>query len=415
LRKRCFIAFLLVTLVGGVSLSGCFLYEAADLEKLAATSGDAKKLEGLSDEESEGRKSEEQDSEMEKSQVDGSEKGEADTEAKEGEKAESELEDGSEKQEGDSEINGTDSSGESGGNKLDISNLRDYSSISTKKYSWYIVRNNDHKISGCDESISLAKYDAYYVEETGESSKSDKKEDADKTHKADKTGGTDDVGKTDGAEETDETDETGGSEETTTESTSLASTEKNMYLTFDCGYENGYTEQMLDILKAHGAKACFFVTMTYIRDNPEIVKRMKEEGHLVGNHTVHHPSMPEISGEEQREEILECASFMKETTGYDMDMYFRPPSGEYSEQVLQVAKDLGYKTIFWSMAYLDYDVNNQPGADYVVEHFNKYSHPGAIPLIHNVSSSNAEALDQVLTNLSQEGYVFKSLDDMNYE
>jgi peptidoglycan-N-acetylmuramic acid deacetylase len=323
-----------VTLVGGVSLSGCFLYEAADLEKMAATSGDAKRLDELSGEESEEREADEQDTEIEKSEVDGSEKGEADTEAKERENAKSEE------------------------NKLDISNLRDYSSISTKKYSWYIVRNNDHKISGCDESISLAKYDAYYVEE--------------------------DAGEV-------------------------------MYLTFDCGYENGYTEQMLDILKAHGAKACFFVTMTYIRDNPEIVKRMKEEGHLVGNHTVHHPSMPEISVEEQREEILECASFMKETTGYDMDMYFRPPSGEYSEQVLQVAKDLGYKTIFWSMAYLDYDVNNQPGADYVVEHFNKYSHPGAIPLIHNVSSSNAQALDQVLTNLSQEGYVFKSLDDMNYE
>lgn len=108
--------------------------------------------------------------------------------------------------------------------------------------------------------------------------------------------------------------------------------------------------------------------MTYIRDNPDIVKRMKEEGHQVGNHTVHHPCMPEKSVEEQKSELKECSDFMRNETGYEMDMYFRPPSGEYSEQVLQLAKDMGYKTIFWSMAYLDYDVNNQPGTDYVIDH-----------------------------------------------
>ena len=188
-----------------------------------------------------------------------------------------------------------------------------------------------------------------------------------------------------------------------------------MYLTFDCGYENGYTEQMLDVLKKHNAKGCFFVTMTYIRDNPDIVKRMKEEGHQVGNHTVHHPCMPEKSVEEQKSELKECSDFMRNETGYEMDMYFRPPSGEYSEQVLQLAKDMGYKTIFWSMAYLDYDVNNQPGADYVIDHFAKYYHPGAIPLIHNVSSSNAQALDTVLTNLEKEGYEFRSLNEMKIE
>ena len=180
-------------------------------------------------------------------------------------------------------------------------------------------------------------------------------------------------------------------------------------------YENGYTEQMLDVLKKHNAKGCFFVTMTYIRDNPDIIKRMKEEGHQVGNHTVHHPCMPEKSVEEQKSELKECSDFMKSETGYDMDMYFRPPSGEYSEQVLQLAKDMGYKTIFWSMAYLDYDVNNQPGTDYVIDHFAKYYHPGAIPLIHNVSSSNAQALDTVLTNLEKEGYEFRSLNEMKFE
>jgi peptidoglycan-N-acetylmuramic acid deacetylase len=122
--------------------------------------------------------------------------------------------------------------------------------------------------------------------------------------------------------------------------------------------------------------------------------------------------MPGISIEKMKEELNTCAAYMKEATGYDMDMYFRPPSGEYSERVLQLAKDMGYKTIFWSMAYLDYDVNNQPGKDFVIEHFEKYYHNGAIPLIHNVSQSNAEALDTVLTNLEKQGYRFDSLDDM---
>ena len=185
-----------------------------------------------------------------------------------------------------------------------------------------------------------------------------------------------------------------------------------MYLTFDCGYEDGFAEQILDTLKKHNAKSCFFVTQTYIRDNVELVKRMKEEGHQVGNHTVTHPSMPGISVEKQKEELQTCADYMKEATGYRMDPYFRPPSGEYSESVLQLAKDMGYKTIFWSMAYLDYDVNNQPGKDYVIEHFDKYYHNGAIPLMHNVSESNAQALDTVLSNLTELGYRFVSLDEM---
>lgn len=239
----------------------------------------------------------------------------------------------------------------------DMTLLRNYDEISNTKFSWYIVRSSDHGVSDCDHSFQIEQYDAYY---------------------ADLDAGDDKV----------------------------------IYLTFDCGYENGYTEQILDVLKKHNAKGCFFVTQTYIRDNVELVKRMKEEGHLVGNHTVTHPSMPGISIDEQKEELSACADYMKEATGYDMDMYFRPPSGEYSERVLQLAKDMGYKTIFWSMAYLDYDVNNQPGASYVIEHFEKYYHNGAIPLIHNVSESNANALDTVLKNLEAKGYRFALLDEM---
>lgn len=139
---------------------------------------------------------------------------------------------------------------------------------------------------------------------------------------------------------------------------------------------------------------------------------MKKEGHIVGNHTSHHVCMPETDSRKVREEITDNANYMKEATGYEMDRFFRPPKGEYSERTLQITKDIGYTTVFWSMAYLDYDVNNQPGRDYVIEHFQKYIHPGAIPLIHNISKSNAEALDTVLTNLEKEGYTFHSLSDL---
>lgn len=304
----------------GVMLAGCSIYDKADLDKMKATPGDAFATD-------------------------------ADSKTGEGGDAVGETEGDSKEKKDNAE---TDSE--------DMTKLRDYSALPTKKYSWYIVRDKNHGMSGCDNSFSLDQYDAYYVDRV-----------------------------------------------------CAEKNEKVMYLTFDCGYENGYTEQMLDVLKKHNANGCFFVTMTYIRDNPDIVKRMKEEGHQVGNHTVHHPCMPEKSVEEQKNELKECSDFMKSETGYDMDMYFRPPCGEYSEQVLQLAKDMGYKTIFWSMAYLDFDVNNQPGADYVIDHFAKYYHAGAVPLIHNVSSSNAQALDTVLTNLEKEGFEFRSLDEMNYE
>lgn len=236
----------------------------------------------------------------------------------------------------------------------------DPSGLSNEMQAWWIRRMKDHEKPEAQDKIALNTYDAYYLAE-GDREK------------------------------------------------------KVMYLTFDCGYENGYTEQMLDILKKHKAKAIFFVTQPYIKDQPELVKRMKKEGHLVGNHTVKHKSMPSLSDREIKEELILCAEACKEATGYEMDPYVRPPMGEYSERTLQLCKNLGYKTIFWSMAYLDYDVDNQPGADYVIRHFEENYHNGAIPLIHNVSSSNAEALDQVLTNLEKEGFRFPSLKEMSVE
>lgn len=238
---------------------------------------------------------------------------------------------------------------------------KDYSALSQKYNSWWFKRNMDHLPSGAQEEFDIGQYRAFYLDTSAMKGKT---------------------------------------------------VNKVIYLTFDCGYDNGYTEPMLDVLKKHKAKATFFVTQTYIRDSTEIVKRMKEEGHMVGNHTITHPNLCEASVEKIREEIVGCQEYMKEATGYDMDMYFRPPKGEYSEYLLQVAKDLGYTTVFWSMAYLDYDVNNQPSVDHVIEHWQKYYHPGAIPLIHNVSSANAAALDTVLTNLEKEGYHFGTLDEI---
>ncbi len=233
--------------------------------------------------------------------------------------------------------------------------VSDYDAFSNEKYAWWFKRNTEHLPSGCQEDFEIAQYGAYYL----------------------------------GAEN-----------------------EKVIYLTFDCGYENGYTPDILNTLKEQGVKAAFFVTQTFIRDNVELTKQMKEEGHLVCNHTVTHPSMPELSVDKMKEEILTCADYMKEATGYDMDRFIRPPRGEYSQRSLQLSKDLGYTSVFWSMAYLDYDVNNQPGAGYVVEHFSKYHHPGAVVLMHNVSSANAAALSDVLDLLKSEGYCFGNLYDL---
>ena len=188
--------------------------------------------------------------------------------------------------------------------------------------------------------------------------------------------------------------------------------DKVIYLTFDCGYENGYTDEILDTLKKHNAQAVFFVTQTYIRDAKDLVLRMKEEGHLVGNHTVTHPNLANCSTEKVVKELTDCANYMKEKTGYSMDPFMRPPEGAYSEKSLQITQDLGYKTILWSIAYLDWDTANQPGKDYVVDHFTKYHHNGAIPLIHVVSESNMQALDDVLTMLENEGYRFASVAEL---
>ncbi|AGB18265.1 delta-lactam-biosynthetic de-N-acetylase [Thermoanaerobacterium thermosaccharolyticum] len=188
-------------------------------------------------------------------------------------------------------------------------------------------------------------------------------------------------------------------------------TKKDIYLTFDEGYENGYTPKILDILKANNVKAAFFVTGPYIKEHGDLVKRMVAEGHIVGNHTVNHPSLPKISDEKVKSEITGLAEMFKSLTGKDMH-YFRPPMGEYSERTLYITKSLGYKTVFWSLALADW----QPLPGGPEESYNTVMsriHPGAVILLHAVSKDDTMALDRILKDLKAQGYVFKTLDDLS--
>lgn len=187
--------------------------------------------------------------------------------------------------------------------------------------------------------------------------------------------------------------------------------EKVIYLTFDAGYENGTADKILDTLKKHNVPAHFFVVKSYIKDNPEIIKRMVDEGHLVCNHSKSHVSMASISDTEKfKEEILSVEEAFKEVTGKEMPKYFRPPMGKFSEQSLKLTQDLGYKSIFWSFAYVDWFNDNQPTHEYAKEKIFTRTHPGAIVLLHPNSTTNAEILDDVITHWKNEGYKIKSLD-----
>jgi peptidoglycan-N-acetylmuramic acid deacetylase len=188
---------------------------------------------------------------------------------------------------------------------------------------------------------------------------------------------------------------------------------KELYLTFDEGYENGYTEKILDILKKHEVKAAFFVVKPYITSNENIIKRMVDEGHLVCNHTVHHPSMASIKDESKFiEELSGVEKAFEEVTGKTMPKYFRPPMGKYSELSLQYTANYGYKTIFWSFAYDDWKPNKQPNEDYAKKKILTRTHNGAIILLHAVSKTNADILDYIITEWKKSGYELKSLDEL---
>lgn len=189
--------------------------------------------------------------------------------------------------------------------------------------------------------------------------------------------------------------------------------EKVLYLTFDAGYENGNTPAILDALKNHNVHATFFVVGNFISSNPDLIKRMNDEGHIVGNHTYHHPDMSQISTKEAFEkELKDVEDAYKEITGEEMTKYYRPPQGKYSESNLQMAKELGYKTFFWSLAYVDWYENDQPAKEEAFEKLLGRIHPGAIVLLHSTSRTNAEILDELLTKWEEMGYTFKTLDQL---
>ena len=181
---------------------------------------------------------------------------------------------------------------------------------------------------------------------------------------------------------------------------------KTIYLTFDCGYENGNTEPILDA-------ATFFVVGHFLESAPDIVKRMEEEGHAVGNHTYHHPDMSSISELVSfQKEIDDVASLYQSITGKEMIKYYRPPQGKYSESNLQMAKDLGYQTFFWSLAYVDWYQDKQPSKEEAFKKLLGRIHPGAIVLLHSTSDTNGAILDELLTKWEEMGYHFATLDDI---
>jgi len=230
--------------------------------------------------------------------------------------------------------------------------------LSTTTQSWYFVRNQEHRVPRINDQLgfNMADYDAWYV----------------------------------------------------------GSNKKVIFLTFDEGYENGYTNEILDILKLNQVSAAFFVTEPYITSNPGLVKRMIAEGHIVGNHSKTHPSMPSLTENPDKfnQEITDTANTFKEITGKEMPKFIRPPRGEYSEKSLYMTTKLGYKTIFWSFAYQDWLTDQQPEPEASFNKIIEGTHNGAIILLHAVSSTNTQILDRVIKDIRKEGYRFAPLTEL---
>ena len=188
---------------------------------------------------------------------------------------------------------------------------------------------------------------------------------------------------------------------------------KTIYLTFDAGYENGCTPAILDALKAHNAPACFFVVGNYIDTAPELVQRMVDEGHIVGNHTLHHPDMSTIADKEAfAAELTGLEEKFTALTGQPMQKFYRPPQGKFSEENLRQAQELGYTTVFWSLAYVDWYTDNQPTDEQAFSKLIPRIHNGAIVLLHSTSETNARILDELLTRWEEAGYTFGSLTEL---
>ncbi len=189
--------------------------------------------------------------------------------------------------------------------------------------------------------------------------------------------------------------------------------EKVLYLTFDAGYENGNTAKILDTLQKHDVKATFFLVGNYIEKNADLVRRMVDEGHVVGNHTMHHRNMSKLRDPQVfRQELLDLEHLFQETTGKEMPKFYRPPEGVYSEENLKMAKEMGYKTVFWSLAYADWNQDAQPTKEQAFGKLIPRIHNGAVVLLHSTSSTNGEILDELLTKWESMGYRFQTVDKL---
>ena len=189
--------------------------------------------------------------------------------------------------------------------------------------------------------------------------------------------------------------------------------EKVIYLTFDAGYENGCTEKILDVLKDHEIPAAFFLVGNYMDRNADLVRRMVSEGHIVGNHTLHHPDMSKITDKAAFEaELTGLEEKFREVTGADLPKYYRPPQGVYREENLKMARDLGYKTVFWSLAYVDWNNDSQPTKEEAFTKLLPRIHNGAVVLLHSTSRTNTEILDELLTKWKEMGYRFGTLEEL---
>ena len=188
--------------------------------------------------------------------------------------------------------------------------------------------------------------------------------------------------------------------------------EKVLYLTFDAGYENGCTAQILDVLQKHQVSAAFFLVGNYMEKNADLVRRMVQEGHIVGNHTMHHKDMSKLTGEAFRDELTQLERLYRDITGKALPKFYRPPQGNYTLDNLEEAKNCGYRTVFWSLAYADWDNEHQPTAEQAFSKLLSRTHNGAVILLHSTSKTNAAILDQLLTEWKDMGYRFASLEEL---
>lgn len=188
--------------------------------------------------------------------------------------------------------------------------------------------------------------------------------------------------------------------------------EKNIYLTFDNGYEEGYTEEILNVLKKENVPAAFFVTGHYVKEEPGLVKRMVSDGHIIGNHSYHHPDFTIMRKQEIKTELEDLEKAVANITDQKQLIYLRPPRGLFSEDTLKWSQELGYTHIFWSLAFKDWKTDDQKGWKYAYDEIIEQIHPGAVVLLHAVSSDNAKALEKVIKELKQQGYTFKNLNDL---